>query len=161
MCIIRNLSLTFSATFHIRDVLHHLKKRQYILAILGLITFVSCKSFKNPYSEKDDFTEFKGGRFGYDYLTLKIYPDSTYYFDRWTHNQVSVKDYGKWNKRNDTIYLNSIKSITESRFPKNKSKKKHFENIGFTIKKDTLQIVNNVQEDAEYYKATFTLIKVQ
>ncbi len=39
--------------------------------------------------------EFKGGRFGYDYLTLKIYRDLTYYFDRWSHHQVSVKDFGK------------------------------------------------------------------
>lgn len=122
---------------------------------------MSCKSFKKPYSERQDYSEYKGGRFGYDYLTLKIYSDSTYYFDRWTHNQVSVKDYGNWKKRNDTIYLKSIKSFTESRFPKNKSKKKYFENVGFVIKKDTLLKINNDRREAEYNKATFTLIKVR
>jgi hypothetical protein len=138
-----------------------LKKRQYILLVFGLITIVSCKSFKNPYFEKGYFAEYQGGRFGYDYLTLKIYTDSTYYFDRWTHNQVSVKDYGNWNKSNDTIYFNSKRTLTESRFPKNKSNKKHFSNIGFIIKNDTLQRISKVKNKAEYNKVIFTLIKVR
>ncbi|SFU72646.1 hypothetical protein SAMN05216480_11679 [Pustulibacterium marinum] len=96
--------------------------------------------------------EFKGGRFGYEYLTLKIYSDSTYYFDRWTHNRVSVKDFGKWNMQNDTLNLNSTKSLTGSWFQKRKSKKKYFVNVKFSIKNDTLKLYLNSNTENELYR---------
>ncbi|SFJ69729.1 hypothetical protein SAMN05443431_1361 [Olleya namhaensis] len=123
------------------------------------MTIISCKSFKNPNSEKDNFAEFKGGRFGYDYLTLRIYSDSTYYFDRWSHNQVSVKDYGKWNLQNDTLNLNSTESLTESRFPKRKSKKKHFVNVKFSIQNDTLKLYSDSKINNEYSKISNELYR--
>ncbi len=127
--------------------------RKYLLIIFLAIIFCAAKHEKT-------FDEYHGGAFGHSGLTLRIYHDSTYSYSEWNDAGGRVNDNGKWGKRNQYYYLNSIK--TERNKGNRKSRRiLRFEMQQFTITADTLKLIPNNEKDADYFDAYYTFYKVK
>ena len=92
-------------------------------------------------------------------MKLIVYSDSTYYYDRWTHTQVTNKDYGTWKMKDDFMILNSIESHTTIRNKKSTIKKKHFINQKIQIINDTLKFYSD--KELEKNKVIKKLVRVK
>jgi hypothetical protein len=128
---------------------------KYILIIF--LTVILCSA----RADKKQFDEYQGGRFGYSGVTLKLFSDSTYYFSEWNHTGRSIKDSGKWGKTNQYHYLNSN---TKTRWTGRNGKSDkifRFEMQQFTIKGDTIKLMQKDQKDNDYFDMYYKLYKVE
>ena len=110
--------------------------------------------------DKKQFEEYRGGRFGYSVVTIKLYNDSTYYYSEWNHTGHSIKDNGKWGKINNCYYLNS-KSKTKWTGRNGKSKRIYrFEMQEFILSSETLKFIPKEALDIDYFDTYYKLYKV-
>ncbi len=131
-------------------------KTLYKYISIVFLTAVLCSAKTN----EKQFGEYRGGRFGYSGVTLKLYNDSTYCYSEWNHTGRSIKDNGKWGKTNDHYYLNSA-SKTRWTGRNGKSKKTYrFHNQEFIITVDTLKFLPKEVKDNDYFDAYYKLYKV-
>lgn len=126
-----------------------------ILSIWGYV-------FNLLTTTEKQFDEYKGGRYGFSGVTLKLYCDSTYYFSEWNHTGRSIKDIGRWGKINDNFYLVSdSKTKWSLRWGKEYSKKTYrFTMQEFKIIGDTLKFIPKDSTDNDYYDEYYSLYKV-
>lgn len=124
-----------------------------IFALLLIVILCSTKTDENK------FDEYQGGRFGYAYVSLKLYKDSTFAYTEWNHTG-SIKDSGIWQKNKQYFYLNS-NSMTSWTTKQGKSDMSYrFKMQKFTIVADTLKLIAKNRRDTDYFDTYYKLYKV-
>jgi hypothetical protein len=139
-----------------QTVSRHFMKRLYKYTLTVFLTVILCSA----KTDKKQFDEYRGGRFGYSSVTIKLYNDSTYYYSEWNHTGRSIKDNGKWGKINDHYYLNSTSKTRWTSRNGKSDKIYRFETQEFNITIDTLRFMPKDAKDNDYFDAYYTLYKV-
>jgi hypothetical protein len=131
--------------------------RKGLVIILGSIALMLLSTGYTVIKEKELLSAYRNDRFGYTYLTLKLYTDSTYEFSRWNHSR-HVSDQGNW--RHDTGGLYYLDSSGKTRWQGRGGKSKKitlFEKKQFAFKGDTIKIVST--KDDVFFDVNYELYR--
>lgn len=126
-----------------------------LMFVFGLFTQIGFdKKIENTSCEICG--EYKGGRFGFSWVTLNLSENREYDYYEGRHTMYSIKDKGNWVLRSDTLFLNSTKK-TKWKYRHNKGSKKSYFFKNQVCRVQNKSILIEKENDASFNEAYYLL----